>query len=120
MSKIIIPCNYQITDLRFSANGKYLASSAVNDYSVRVWNATTGRIHKMLIGHRNSVRCVAFSPDSINLASGSDDTTINVWDIERNKCVKTLNALRGMGHGSVLRLAYSPDVSTILGIDFRR
>lgn len=34
----------------------------------------------VLFGHIGVVECVAWSPDSKRLASGSDDTTVQVWD----------------------------------------
>ena len=32
------------------------------------------------------------------MATGSNDTTIKVWDLETNECVKTLNE-----HGGILK-----------------
>ncbi|MFY7802769.1 MAG: protein kinase domain-containing protein [Limnoraphis robusta] len=60
---------------------------------------------KSLTGHSQSVRSVAFSPNSHILASGSDDKTIKLWDISTRREIVTLR-----GHSSVsLSVAFSPD-----------
>ncbi len=41
-------------------------------------------------GHKKAVRCVAFCPNSKNIASGSEDGTIRLWKIDRDESVKTL------------------------------
>jgi platelet-activating factor acetylhydrolase IB subunit alpha len=43
-----------------------------------------------LSSHRGSVTCVAFHPLFSSLASGSDDTTIKIWDWELGELEKTL------------------------------
>jgi WD40 repeat protein len=51
------------------------------------------------------VEALAFSPDNKLLASGSNDTTINVWDLNTGGLVITLR-----GHiGGIWALAFSPD-----------
>ena len=41
-----------------------------------IWTET-----QRLIGHRDSIHAVAFSPDSQTLISGSDDRNIHIWDV---------------------------------------
>ena len=55
---------------------------------------------RFINGHVDSVYCIQF--DGQNIVSGSRDRTIKFWDIESQKCLKTLR-----GHdGSVLCLQY--------------
>ncbi len=57
------------------------------------------------IGHSNSVRSFTFSSDGKYLASGSDDYTVKLWNVESQKEVTTLK-----GHSdNVLSVAFSPD-----------
>ena len=45
----------------------------------------------MVFVSSNMVYCVAFDPQKPNiLASGSQDTTIKIWDIESGACQSTL------------------------------
>jgi len=46
-------------------------------------------------GHDNEVVSVAFSPDGVFLASGSQDGTVKVWDVQTGGLVITLE-----GHSS--------------------
>lgn len=58
-----------------------------------------------LTGHRNAVTSITFSPTEDILASGSQDQTIEIWQLERGKRWYTLT-----GHGNwVTSIAISPD-----------
>ncbi|HLO85643.1 MAG TPA: ribosome assembly protein 4 [Nostocaceae cyanobacterium] len=58
-----------------------------------------------LSGHSSSVYSVAFSPNGKQLASGSADNSIKIWDIATGQQLQTLS-----GHSSlVYSVAFSPD-----------
>lgn len=57
-----------------------IAAMAGWDHRVRIVHFRTGKHLAVLKYHRESVQSVAFSPDSILLASGSKDQNVAVWD----------------------------------------
>ena len=65
--------------MAFSPDGRHLASAGF-DFTVRVWDATTGKEVQALKGHDWPIHGVAFSPDGRHLASCSADSTVRVWD----------------------------------------
>jgi WD40 repeat protein len=67
------------TDLAFSpADGRLLAApSGLKD--IKFWDVSTGREVLTLSGHDGRVLRLAFSPDGLLLASGSEDRTVKVW-----------------------------------------
>jgi RNA polymerase sigma factor (sigma-70 family) len=58
-------------------------STAAEQARVRVWDPLTGARRATLAGHRGAVVSLVFSPDARLLASGSNDTTILLWDMAR-------------------------------------
>ncbi len=58
-----------------------------------------------ILGHTKGVRAVCFSPDGKLIASGSDDQTIRLWEVNTGREFKMFE-----GHTYwVLSLAFSPD-----------
>jgi len=77
--------------------------------SIIILNAITGIRMALLSGHRDWIRSLVFSPDGRSLVSGSDDTTIKLWDMQTGGVVKTFQ-----GHTSwVLSVSLSPDCTAI-------
>jgi WD40 repeat protein len=52
------------------------------DYSVRLWDSSTGKEVKRLDGHSRNVHTVAFFPDGKRALAAFADQTVVVWDLE--------------------------------------
>ena len=94
----------------FSQNGNMLAAAlnaeqATEDYrfTVHVWDIPDRKLNLTLKGHTDKVNALAFTPDGKMLASGSDDGTIQLWDISIGVPTLSLRA------GKTGALAFSSD-----------
>jgi len=65
----------------------------------------TGKELLTFTGHSNSVNSVAFAPDGRTALSGSDDSTLKLWDVASGKEIRTFT---GHSNGG-LSVAFSPD-----------
>jgi len=75
--------------LDFSADGKYLASSAADKF-VKVLDLATGKIAKTFEGHTHHVLGVSWKRDGRTLASAGADNVIKVWDFVTGERKKTI------------------------------
>jgi WD40 repeat protein len=60
-------------------------------------------------GHSNAVSTASFSPDGLTLATGSWDSTINLWHVPDGVLIKTLEEFT---YG-ISNIAFSPDGATL-------
>ena len=65
-------------DFAYSPDGTRFAIAS----SIGIWLYDTATLEEvaLLTKHTGEVVCIAYSPDGSLLASGSDDTTVHVWD----------------------------------------
>ena len=88
----------------FAPNGLCVASTS-RDMTVRLWDASSGELVRVMLGHEDSVKACAFSPDGRRIVSASDDRTLRLWDVSSGELVRVL-----LGHeDSVTACAFSPD-----------
>jgi WD40 repeat protein len=127
-----------ILSLAFSPDGKNLASSQCLEFAggddtlsrltcthhaTLIWDVASGKVQSSLnvdqsaayvqtrlTGHRGTVRALAFDNSGTRLATGSEDLTIQLWDLASGQPVGI--PLAG-NSAAVTSLAFSPDGATL-------
>jgi WD40 repeat protein len=111
-----------INSLAVSGDGEHIAVGNENG-SIEIWSLRTGKISRVLRGHKDQVDALLFGPGGNTLISGSFRSA-RVWDVQRGKTTHLLTGLTD--DVRVLSLdAYAHDVvvvcqdSTIRRWDYR-
>ncbi len=71
-----------VRHLAFSPDGRTLACAYDAGGVIRLWEVATGQERRQFEGHRQLIRCLAFSADGLLLATGAEDNTALVWDLK--------------------------------------
>jgi len=96
-----------------SPDSRFLATSDRSDVenSIRLLDLKTAGIVATLVGHKQGVNSIAFSPDGKTLATASDDSTLKFWNIASQQELLTIRRLGGTLRG----LQFSPDGQMLVG-----
>lgn len=60
------------------------------DKTIRVWELKSQTNAANFEGHAGGVTCLAFSENGYHLATGSDDSTVKLWDLRKLSNFQTL------------------------------
>src|SRR5262249_49049848 len=123
----------QIYCVVWTPDGKQVLSGSY-DGSMKLWDAAGGtqvrefKAYKEKVsdkGHRDGVFCAAFSPDSKQIASGSSDRCIKIWNAADGNVIRELvnpkikqDAMQGVvSHpGWVYSLRYTTDGKYLISV----
>jgi WD40 repeat protein len=99
---------------RISPDARWLAISPEAPYEAYLYDTRTGA-ERVLRGHTEFVKNLAFSPDSSQLATAGIDGRIRLWDTATGAEIRTL-----AGHlQNVDDVAFAPDGRTLASIESR-
>jgi eukaryotic-like serine/threonine-protein kinase len=98
----------------------FLASGG-EDNTVRLWNVTSGKEERSLLGHKSAVFGIAFSPDGKRLVSAGSNGNLKIWTLEpdRNKDArKRKSTPNEFPHGTIVPQNLTGRTGAILGLAF--
>ena len=93
-------------------NPRFIAYGGYSNNHIRMRYSDDGDWRGDVAGHTGTVLSLAFKPNSYQLASGSRDDTVRIWDVSRDTNLQHLRTLRGHT-ADVISVAWSPDGRTL-------
>ena len=97
-----------VQSVAFSPADNSILASAGGHNTVKLWNLRNNAV-KDLTGHRDQVNSVAFSPDGTLLVSGSEDSTIKIWDVSQWQNIETREPITVRISSPVHTVVFHPD-----------
>lgn len=82
-----------------------------HDDFVSVWDVERNEISMRLEGHTADIREIAISPEGQYLASGAEDNTVRIWDLETGETVQELEH-----EDFPLKLSWSPESDLVVSV----
>ncbi|MCY4139266.1 MAG: WD40 repeat domain-containing protein, partial [Rhodobacteraceae bacterium] len=93
-------------DIRFSPDGRTLATGSTSRESIWLWDAASGRTLRSLTGRSDGVGRFVYSPDSQTIAAESFNLSAEIWDVETGQMLRVLDQGNYEVEGTV---TFSPD-----------
>lgn len=99
------PTPVQFSSLAVDPSGEVVAAGSADSFEIFLWSVQTGKLLDVLSGHEGPISSLAFSPTGNQLASGSWDKTVRVWNVfGRSHAVEPFQM-----SADVLSVAFRPD-----------
>jgi WD40 repeat protein len=120
MATLAVPADehgfFSLGPMAFCPGTQDLVTAGAQDGLVRVFKAPQYQNIRTLQGHLRRVDSMAISPDGAILATGSEDSTVRLWNTHTWQAGQR-DQLRGDG-GPVRALAFAPDGKTLAVGDY--
>ncbi len=123
--RVLVGHKHKINYLRFSKDGKYLASGGW-DNTVVIWDVESFTKVHTLCGHTDWIREIAISPDNKYVASASHDGSFRIWNLQTGKLIREIKVVPNeilhkslypefdrKTNNAVCALAFSPDSKSL-------
>jgi WD40 repeat protein len=100
-----------VTSVACSRDGTRLASAS-EDKTIRIWDAQTGQVIRLIKELPATPYCVAFHPAGTQLASGDSAGRVILWDFATGQMLRTWK----QQNKSIAEVAFSPDAKLVAAI----
>ena len=97
-----------VQSVAFSPVDNSLVASAGGHNTIKLWDLRKNTV-KTLKGHKDKVNSVVFSPDGKLLVSGSEDSTIKMWDVSQWQNVETREPITVRMSFPIHMVVFHPD-----------
>ncbi len=105
-----------IFSLAFNNDGEFLVTGSI-DGEVCLWKWQDNQQLFKHNAHKTIVESVAFSSDSLKIASSSRDRTIKIWDVSTGECILTLES---PNKSTVKNLIFDRDGNKLFGYSHKQ
>lgn len=108
----------KVTMVNWDSSDEFVIT-AVNDSSLKVWNARTAELVKVLRGHKDEVFVLESHPiDPRIILSAGHDGQLIIWDVLKADPIACFqNFIQGQGNGAVFDAKWSPDGTMLAATD---
>jgi len=106
----VFSCAWSWDNKYIASAGGRVYSSSYNDTDIHVWDALTGKdIHTFSTGNGQIVRSVDWSPIDHRIASGGNDGTVRIWNLDtgNGNILYSENQISG-DQSQIISVAWSP------------
>ena len=90
---MVIKEQAKMSSAAFCPAGKWVVTGS-QDCIARLWEASTGRSVRELLGHKAYVTHVAFSPDGKFILTSSLDGIARVWETDKGRTIAVIHGIR--------------------------
>lgn len=102
-----------VYSVAYSPINSSLIASAGGNHSIKIWDLDEDTV-TTLGNHSEIVNSIAFSPDGRFLVSGSDDSTMKLWDVVSKRQISTLTHATDRYRAQIKEVTFSPDGQKII------